>query len=125
MAPQALKCPIEGHMEEPENPIESSPISATVYILQLPLWQYYSISSDFDFLQWVEVDKLLGICEDAVHDGAQGCFTERQFSICPMVPNDLARTDCKQFWNVLTKKLLLSLLETKAPCNHAINQKVL
>lgn len=37
MAPQALKCfkhwIIEGHTGEPENPIESSPISATMYIL--------------------------------------------------------------------------------------------
>lgn len=43
------------------------------------------------------MDKLLGSSEDAVHDGARGCFTERQVSICPRVPNDLTRTDCKQF----------------------------
>lgn len=37
------------------------------------------------------MDKLLGSCEDAVHDGVRGCFTERQVSICPTVPNDLTR----------------------------------
>lgn len=40
MAPQALKCfkdwIIERHTEEPENPMESSLFSATIYILNYP-----------------------------------------------------------------------------------------
>lgn len=95
MAPQALKCfkdwIIEGYTKEVENPMESSLISATIFC-------------NYPFDSTTLSDMILTLCSDWIRTsclaavkmlcvmGVWRCFSERQVSICPTVPDDLRST---------------------------------